>query len=140
MTDDEFDRIGPMLGAIGLEAATIVGGDPDGLYIYAEDEEGSVFASVFLDEGDAVRYYDPTDKLFDLIGDVWDAGDPDESKRWIVMEYEVHGTSFETHFKFREELNPEDYASDRRDFAVEARFGDKPVIYPPMPEYLLKGG
>lgn len=139
MTDDMFDKIGPMLGAVGVEAAMIVGGDPDGLYIYAEDEDGSVFASVFMDEGEAVRYYDPTQELFDLIGDVWDAGDPDEAKRWVVMEYEVRGGKFDVRFQYREELDPDDYVADRREAALKKRYGDKPVIYPPIPEYLLKG-
>lgn len=133
MVDDRFEKIGPMLGAVGAEAAMIVGGDPEGLYIYAEDEDGSVFASVFMDEGKAVRYYDPTHELFGLIGKVWDAGDPDEAKRWVVMEYEVRDGKFDTQFKYREELDPDDYVVDRRRAALKARYGDKPVIYPPIP-------
>jgi hypothetical protein len=136
MVDDRFDKIGPMLGTVGAEATAIVGGDPDGLYIYAEVEDGSVYAAVFMDEGEAVRYYDPTHELFDQIGKVWDAGDPDEAKRWVVMEYEVRGGKFDTQFKYRGELDPDDYVVDRRRAALKARYGDKPVIYPPRPEPL----
>lgn len=136
MADDMYDKLGPKLNEVGQEAMEIVGGGSDGLYIYAEVEEGSVFAAVFMDEGDAVRYYDPSEDLFDLIGEAWEAAEPSQAKRWVVMEYEVHGTKFDTHFKYREELNPKDYATDRRRVALAARYGDKPVIYPPIPDYM----
>ncbi len=138
MTEDKLDKLGPFFAAVGREATVIVGGDPDGLYIYAEVEEGSVYAAVFYDDGSAVHYYDPTSELFDLINEVWEATDPEPKKRWVVMEYEVNGTKFDVQVKYLEELNPEDYASDRREVALVARYGDKPVIYPPIPEHLLR--
>ena len=132
---DRLDKIGPIISAIGGEGAEIVGGDPDGLYIYAEPDGGAVYAAVFKDEGEAVRYFDPTDNLFDLIRDAWEAENSDEGKRWAVMEYEVQGTKFDVQFRYPEELDPNDYSSDRREAALKRRYGDKPVIYPPMPEH-----
>jgi hypothetical protein len=136
MSEDKFERLGPMLSEVGAEAAVIAGGKTDGLYLYAEVEEGSVAASVFVDEGDIVRYYDPTQELFNLIREAWEESEPDEAKRWIVMEYEVRGTTFDVKVRYREELDPEDYVMDRRRAALKARYGDKPVIYPPMPEHM----
>jgi hypothetical protein len=133
LSDDKFDKLGPILSAIGGEGAFIVGGDPDGLYIYADPDGGAVFASVFKDDGNAVHYFDPTPELFDLIRDAWEAEDPDEAKRWAVIEFEVHGTKFDAQFKYPEELDPNDYSSDRRRAALKKRYGDKPVIYPPPP-------
>ncbi|HEX7853036.1 MAG TPA: hypothetical protein VF503_05005 [Sphingobium sp.] len=137
MTEDRLDKSGSLLSAIGQEGATIVGGNPDGLYIYAETEDGSVFGAVFRNEGDVVRYYDPSLVMFDLIGDLWDLDD--EDKQWLVMEYEINGTKFDVHFTFPDEVDPEDYATDRRRVALKKRYGDKPVIYPPMPDS-FRGG
>ena len=134
MAEDKFHNLGHILKEIGGEGATIVGGDPDGLYIYAEPDGGAVFASVFKDEGNAVRYYDPTHELFELIRDAWAAESSDEAKRWAVMEYEVRGTEFDVQFAYPEELDSNDYSTDRREVALKRRYGDKPVIYPPMPD------
>ena len=49
------------------------------------------------------------------------------------MEYVVIGTKFDASFKFTEEVNPDEYDDDRREAALHARYGDKPVIYPPAP-------
>lgn len=134
MEDDKLDKLGPILSDIGREGAGIVGGDPHGLYIYAEPNGGAVFAAVFKDEGHAVRYYSPTHELFELVRDAWEAENADESMRWAVMEYEASGTKFDVQFTYAEELDPDDYSTDRRRAALKKRYGDKPVIYPPMPE------
>ena len=131
MAEDKFEKLGPLLGDIGNEIASIVGGDPDGAYLYAEAGDGWVFASVFKDEGEAVRYFSPSSDLTDLILEAWESEEP--KKRWAVMEYEVNGINFDTHFKFPEEIDPRKHASERRPGALEARYGDKPIIYPPMP-------
>lgn len=123
-----------MLNEIGVEGAAIVGGDPEGLYIYAEPGGGAVYAAVFKDEGAVIRYFDPTHELADLIRDAWETENADESMRWAVMEYEVSGTKFDVQFTYAEELDPDDYSTDRRQAALKKRYGDKPVIYPPMPE------
>ena len=120
------------MGAIGEEATTIVG-DPEGLYIYVEIGNQWISASVFKEEDGIVRYFDPSSELSDVIWDAWEA--EEEDKRWAVMEYEVQGTKFDVQFRYPEELDPNDYSSDRREAALKKRYGDKPVIYPPMPEH-----
>lgn len=132
MAKDRFDALGPAYADIGAELAEIVGGDPDGVYLYAEAGEGWYGYGVFKDEGDKVRYYDPSRELGDLIYEAWQTEDPD--KRWAIMEYEIHGTKFDAEFKFSDEVKVESYdEDDRRDIALKRRFGDKPVIYPPWP-------
>lgn len=138
MTDDVYDKIGPLLAEIGREGARIVGGKTDGLYIYIEVEDSSVYGAVFTDEGAAVRYYDPSSELCDIVREAWETTDRKKARRWIVMEYEVKGTKFDAQFRYKEELNPDDYSSDRRQVALEKRYGDKPIIYPPIPEHLLR--
>lgn len=139
MASDKFGKLGPILSRIGEEATAIVGGNPDGLYLYVEVGDGWVGPSLFRDEGNAVRYFDATFELSDLIGNAWEAEAPDNAaKRWSVMEYEVHGTQFDAHFKFPDEVNVEKYHASRRESALHARFGDKPVIYPPLPDKFRK--
>ena len=131
MTTDKFDKLGPLYGDIGGELADIVGGDPDGAYLYAEAGDGWIGAGVFKDEGESLRYFDPSASLCDLLLEAWRAEDPD--KRWVVMEYEVKGTHFDAKFQFSDQVDPDESEMSRRPRALERRFGDKPVIYPPVP-------
>ena len=135
MTESKLEKLGPLMNEIGAEAAEVVGGDPDGLYIFAEVESGTIFSAVFKDEGKSVRYYDPTDALEELIYEAWELESANGSMRWTVMEYEVRGTKFDVKLIYPEELNPEEDAADRRRAGLKRRYGDKPVIYPPMPEH-----
>src|SRR3546814_17945848 len=57
MADDKLDNLGPLMNEIGQELAEIVGGDPNGVFLYAEIGEGWNGPSVCKDEGDVVRYY-----------------------------------------------------------------------------------
>jgi len=131
MPKDKFDILGPLLSEIGGELAEIVGPDFDGTYLYAEAGPGWVGAGVFKDEGESVRYFDPSSKICDLLLEAWRTEEP--SKRWAVMEYAVKGTRFDTHFQFPEEIDPNETEMERRPRALLRRFGDKPVIYPPPP-------
>ena len=83
MTQDKFGLLGPAYGEIGEELAVIVGGDPDGVYLYAEAGDGWYGYSVFKDERDAVRYYTPSPELGELIYEAWLIEEP--AKRWAVI-------------------------------------------------------
>lgn len=132
MPNDRYDVLGPAYAESGEELADIVDGEPDGVYLYAEAGEGWYGYSVFKDEGEAVRYYSPSSELGDLIYEAWLVEDSD--KRWSVMEYEIIGTKYNAQFKYPDEVNVSSFAADdRREIALKARYGDKPVIYPPWP-------
>lgn len=132
MPSINFEALGPIYEAIGVEVAQIVGGDPDGAFLYAEAGEGWYGASVFKDEGELIRYYDPSSNLSELIYDAWLRLDRD--KRWSVMEYDIKGTKFDARFQYPGEVDVETFAADdRREVALKKRYGDKPVIYPPPP-------
>ena len=132
MAEDKFDLLGPAYAEIGQELAEIVGGDPDGVYLYAEAGEGWYGYGIFKDEGNIVRYYDPSPELGDLIYEAWLIEEP--AKRWAIMEYEVNGTKFDAKFKFPDEVQVKSYADDdRRENALKKRYGDKPIFYPPWP-------
>lgn len=132
MSDAKRKKIGDLYKAIGEEIAVIVG-DPDKTFLYVEAGEGWIGPSLFKDEGKQVQYYDANRKLNDLLLDVWEVEDPD--KRWISMEYSVTGTKFQVTFKFADDFPPggldEIGSDDLRERILNARYGDKPRIYPP---------
>jgi hypothetical protein len=131
LPEDKYDLLGPAYADIGGELAQIVGGDPDRTFLYVEVGDRWLEGGVFKDEGDSVRYYDPSQELSDLIWKAWNTEEP--NKRWSVMGYEITGTKFNARFKFPDEVDVEIYDADRRRTALKNHFGDKPVIYPPPP-------
>ena len=116
------------------ELAEIVGGDSDGIFLYAEAGDGWYDYSVYKDQGAIVRYYRPSSELGDLIYEAWLLEDP--SKRWAVMEFVVEGTKFDAYFRYPDEVDVESFEEDRREIALRKRYGDKPVVYPPLPLHL----
>ncbi len=134
MEKSKYDDLGPILNEIGQELTETVGGDAEGVFFYVEIGEGWAGPSIFKDEGDFVRYYDPLDPtLSEMVFDAWYL-EPDETKRWSVMEYVVNDGKFQASFRYPEEIDVTEPDTDRRDAALQARFGDKPVVYPPMDE------
>ena len=138
MAVDKFDLLGPALALIGEEAMRIVGGPPNGIYIYVEIGEGWVEANVFKDEGDRVRYFwpdspgrsDGVSDLSDAIVDAW-CLEP-EDKRWTVMHYIIEDGKFDAKFDFDDLERRDETEDERRERVLDARYGDKPRIYPSM--------
>lgn len=131
MVADKFETLGPAYEEIGLELAEIVGGDPDGVYFYAEAGDGWFEYGIFKDEGNRISYYDPSPELGELVREAWLIEVPE--KRWAVMEYEISGTKFDAKFKYPDEVDVKSFDEDRRGIALKKRYGDKPIIYPPWP-------
>lgn len=131
--EHKFEVLGPAYADVGGELAQIVGGDPNGTYLYAEAGEGWIGAGVFKQEGGSVRYFDPSSELCDLLLQAWKT--ETREKRWAVMEYQVKGTRFDVDFQFPDEIDPNETEMDRRPKAIKRRFGDKPVLYPPAPKH-----
>ena len=63
-----------------------------------------------------------------LIGQVWTLAHDDPLKRWVVMEYGVQGTKFDTHFWYAEEIDPAVASKVRFRSVLDARFGRKRLI------------
>jgi hypothetical protein len=134
MVPDKLDKLGPLFNEVGGEIAEIVGGNADGAYLYAELSGGSVAAGVFHDDGKAIRYFDPTRPLNELLIEAWESENTDESKRFAVVEYAVVGGRFKVEFQYPEEMKRGEFIDDRRERALVKRYGDRQVIYPPIPE------
>ena len=128
MAEDLFEKLGPMLSAVGEQAAQDLGGNPEGIYVYAEATESWYSSYVFRPEGNVLRFYSSSEELGNLIWDLWKAGDVD--KRWSVMEYSISGDQFDVQFHYPEEIDVKEFDKDRRSNAIKRRFGNIPIVYP----------
>jgi hypothetical protein len=136
MTKDKYDLLGPIMSDIGQEAVHIVGGDRSGILLYAEIGDRWNSLSLFRDEGDVVRYFRMSERMDDLLWEAWYAeSEEGGNKRWSVLEYDIHDGKFDASFRYPDQVDVEiyDHGDQRRQSAVRARFGDKPVVYPPFP-------
>jgi len=134
MDQENFGKLGPIYAAIGAAAAAITGGNPDGIYLYVEAGDGWHGGGLFRDDGTAIRYFDTSHELGELIFEAWKSEEP--AKRWSVMEYEINGSRFDAHFKFPDEVDVEaETDEDRREDALVRRYGNRQVIYPPRPGF-----
>ena len=135
MGSDKLEKLGPLMNEIGQELAETVGGDPNGVFLYVEIGEGWVDISIFKDEGKIVRWYDSQrTNLADLLWEAWYLEPDGPNMRWSVLEYEVRDRKFHVSLKYPEEVNVEIFDDERRETVLRARFGDKPVVYPPPPK------
>ena len=135
MGSDKLEKLGPLMNEIEQELAETVGGDPNGVFLYVEIGEGWVDISIFKDEGQIVRWYDSQrTNLADLLWEAWYLEPDDPNMRWSVLEYEVRDRKFHVSLKYPEEVNVEIVDDERRETVLRARFGDKPVVYPPPPK------
>lgn len=138
MPDDKYDTLGPAFGRIGEEIARRYDGDPNGLFFYVEIVEGMIDLSLFKDERENLRWVDlEMHDVSEAVFDAWYAEDAD--KRWASMEYMIRDGRFTASFKFPDEVDPLHFDESRRDESrrdevLRARFGNKPVVYPPWPD------
>lgn len=131
--DRKFEILGPILEDIGRQIFEDIGEDPEGVFLYAEVGDGWVERSIFKDKNSYVQYYPSSVDLCELIIEAWKAEPSD--KRWAVMMYEIKDGRFDATFRYPEELDPEPVGIQRREDALRARYGDKPIRYPPIPNH-----
>ena len=133
MTIDKFDLLGPAYDRIGQEDVRLAGGVANKLLLYVEIGDGWVEPSIFKDEGAAVRYIDPfvSATLDQMLTDAWCLEPAD--KRWTALRYTIDQGKFRAEFEFDDLEKSEENTGDRRERVLHGRFGDKPVIYPPLP-------
>jgi hypothetical protein len=131
-SDVSDEKMSELLNAIGQDIAVILGGDPNDSYMYAVAADGAVEAGIFQDVGSQVIYYDPDDELFDDVQELWYGAEP--GKKWEVLHLDIKNGQFDAHFDYPDSFDPEETSTDRRERALAARFGDKPVVYPPPDE------
>lgn len=126
------------LQAIGQAIVDEIGGDPSGAFLYAEVEPGMVFESLFLDRGDSVECIDTSDALSRALFDAWHASEP--GKAWATLSYAIAGNAFDANFQYPDDLSEDESPEERRSRILKARYGDKPINYPPPPDDVMHYG
>lgn len=132
--DEKVNRLGPLLSDVGNEIVAMIDGDLGDVYYFVAAGDGWVRGGVYVDSGDTVRWLVPSDRLYHLTWDIWEAerdGGPD-ANAWVYMEYVVTGQKFNVSFTYADDVAPGTTVSDWEEIAVKARFGDKCIVYPPL--------
>lgn len=122
-------NMGDILNDIAQEIAEMLGRLPDNAFLYAEVDDEGREASVFTEDEDGIFCRQPSDEMFELVGELWEAADDD--KKWAAVEYDIADGKFEANFIFPEQIDPEEISDDRRERALRRRYGDRPITYPP---------
>lgn len=137
MPNDSIERL---LNEIGQLLAEDTEYPLDGTLLYAVLDTNYVAPSVFKDRGHEILYREPDlDRLGGALLDLWNATDP--AHRWTEIEYVIRDGKFHVSFTYPEDVGPEDEDEHgnykpfaRRSSIVARHFGDKPIVYPPMPD------
>jgi hypothetical protein len=129
VTDSKLDTSSEGFAAIARDAVRSLGGVDLPIWLYIEAGDGWVEPSLYQIRPDAVEWTDPDMAFVDIIENAWYA--LDTGQRWAVMEMDIADGRFTSHMRFPGEVPTDGAGSmDRREAALAARFGDKPVIYP----------
>jgi hypothetical protein len=142
---------GEELNQIGQLTADLLGKEPEDVFIFikAGDNWGEV--GVFDNQPDEVIYHDPSSELMDLVIKMW--ADADPGRKWFMIHYDIKDGRFDAEYFYPDQFgfsfddpvgDPDDEDDDPgkrdrssytlREDALTARYGDKPVRYPPMDE------
>jgi hypothetical protein len=127
MANQEF---GDMLNEIGQHVANILGKLPDDVYVYIEAGDQRQGGAIFENLAERVVYHSISDEMFDAIEHLWEAAETD--KKWSVIHYDIKDGQFDAEFLYTDDMELDTFEHDYREDALVARYGDKPVIYPPM--------
>ncbi|WP_298669213.1 hypothetical protein [uncultured Sphingomonas sp.] len=107
----------------------------DGTLLYAELDHAMVAPSIFKNLGNHVLYRRPDlDTLGDALLDLWEA--QDSKPRWVEIEYLIENGRFTATYTYPDEIDPNENENDmfaRTKRIVRKYFGDKPIVYPPLP-------
>ena len=106
-----------------------------GILLYAQVATNVVGTDIFIESGNHVEYSCTGDSLTYPLLDLWEEEEP--SKRWAEMEYLLRNGKFTVTFTYPDGIDRDedfDAFAARRESIVKRHFGDKPIVYPPMPD------
>ncbi|MGI4879007.1 MAG: hypothetical protein ACRYG4_16135 [Janthinobacterium lividum] len=128
METDDSERL---LNEIGNLLAEDVDYPLDRTLLYSEVASGTVESSIFKETGNSIIYRF-SDRLWDVLLELWNAQLSDPP--WVAIEYFIRGDRFEVKYTYPDDPDWEGECDlDYRAKVVARYFGDKPIIYPPMP-------
>lgn len=131
MQPDKLDMMAQLQNEVGQAILRQAEGLSSDLWLLAEAGDGWVGEALFKIGADTLEWLDGSSDLGDSIMALWEAEDPD--KKWVAMEYEIHGTDFKIHYWYEGELPRDELGFEPREELIRRRFGNLRVIYPPWP-------
>lgn len=142
---------GEQLNQIAQLSADVLGKSPDDVFVFIQGGDNWGEVGIFDNQPDEVVYYDPSSELMDLVIAMWHQADP--GRKWFMIHYDIKDGRFDADYFYPDQFgfsfddppvdpDDEDYDPEKlhemshsfRDDALAARYGDKPVRYPPMDE------
>lgn len=124
------EEMGELLNSIGQQVANILGKTPDDVFVFIEAADQMSGGAIFENLPDQVKYHDFDHEFHNTIDRLWEAAPPDQ--KWSMLFYDIKDGKFDVEFLYTDDLEDEWDAVDYRKEALKERYGDKPIIYPPM--------
>ena len=122
--------VGDMLHEIGVQVARELGKVPEDVFVFIEAGDQWCGGAIFDNMGDRIIYHDLSHDTCETILRLWEAAPSDQ--KWSIIEYDISRGNFDAKFRFTSDLEHHPMEYDYRQDALEARYGNKPVDYPPM--------
>ena len=132
MASIEAERL---LNEIGRLLADATGHPLAVVLLYAQVEDNMVGPAIFIERGSYVEYSWTGNNLTYPLLDLWEEEEP--GKRWAEIEYLLRNGKFTVTFTYPDEVDPDEDINAftaRRESIVKRHLGDKPIVYPPMPD------
>jgi hypothetical protein len=123
-------EMGDMLNEIGQHVADALGKVPDDVFVFIDAGDQWCGGAIFENLNDKVVYHDFSNEMGEVIIRLWEAADPD--KKWSILLFDIKDGKFDAEFLYTADLKQHPFEYDYRQDALDARYGDKPIIYPPM--------
>jgi hypothetical protein len=123
-------EMGDMLNEIGQYVADALGKVPEDVFVFIDAGDQWCGGAIFENLEDKVVYHDFSNEMGEVIIRLWEAADQD--KKWSILLFDIKDGKFDAEFLYTADLTHHPFEYDYRQDALDARYGDKPVIYPPM--------
>jgi hypothetical protein len=123
-------EMGDMLNEIGQHVADELGKIPNDVFVFIDAGDQWCGGAIFENLEDKVVYHDFSNEMGEVIIRLWEAADP--GKKWSILLFDIKDGKFEAEFLYTDDLEHHPFEYDYRQDALDARYGAKPVIYPPM--------
>lgn len=100
--------------------------------LYAQLDYNMVGESIFKELGNQLLFRWPMNqRLPYALLELWEA--QDGQGRWSELEYVLRDGQFDIGYLYPDEIDPAEDVIERRKRALRRHFGEKPIVYPPLP-------
>lgn len=100
--------------------------------LYAQLDHNMTGQSIFKELGNQILFRWPlNERLTYALLELWEARDGQD--RWSELEYVLRDGQFEVAYFYPDEIDPREDVIERRERALRRHFGEKPIVYPPLP-------